>query len=39
MFYGLSKMEDRWYSDKLDKAIMLAPCMYIASTGIEDYRE
>ena len=39
MFYGLSKMEDRWYSNKLDKAIMLAPCIYTPTTGFEDYKE
>ena len=41
MFYGLTQMEDSYYSKVLDQVIMLSPCLYPtpkSSAGIDSYQ-
>ena len=37
MFYGLTQKEDDYFDDVLNKAILLAPCVYATSSGFDDY--
>ena len=37
MFYGLTQKEDDYFNDVLNKAILLAPCVYTVSSGFDDY--
>lgn len=37
LLYGLTQKEDTYYSTVLDRAILLAPCLYVTSLGVEQY--
>ena len=39
LLYGLTQKEETYFADKLDKAILLAPCLYATSLGLENYEE
>ena len=39
LFYGLTQREETYFADKLDKAILLAPCLFVTSLGVENYQE
>ena len=39
LLYGLTQKEETYFADKLDKAILLAPCLYATSLGLESYEE
>ena len=37
--YGLALKEESYYANKLEKAILLAPCLFAPTTGFEDYKQ
>ena len=37
MFYALTQGEEDYFEARLNKAIMLAPCLYPSNTGLSDY--
>lgn len=39
MFVGLSQLEESFFADRLNKAIMLAPCMFIAPQSYDFYSQ
>lgn len=39
LLYGLTQMEETYYADKLERATLLAPCLYVTSLGLDTYRE
>lgn len=38
MLYGLTQQEETYYANKLEKCILLAPCLYGTTTGYDDYK-
>lgn len=39
MFVGLSQFEESFFAERLNKAVLLAACLYPAPVGINFYRE
>ena len=38
LLYGLTQSEDSYFAEKLDKAVLLAPCVYATTLGLENYK-
>lgn len=38
LLYGLTQMEETYYADKLERAVLLAPCLFVSSLGFENYQ-
>lgn len=38
MIYGLTQLEDTYFTNVLNKAIFLAPCLFTTTTGFEAYK-
>ena len=37
MFYGLTQIEDSYYSQYLNKFVAIAPCVYLETISYDDY--
>ena len=37
LFWALTQMEEDFFADKLDRAIMMAPCMFVGPTTFQEY--
>ena len=37
MLYGLTQMEEDFFASKVEKAVLMAPCLQPATLGIEHY--
>jgi len=38
MIYGLTQLEDTYFTNVLNKAIFLAPCLFVSTSGFENYK-
>lgn len=39
MFYGLTQKEESYFASKVEKAIMMAPCVFTTTLGLDNYKQ